>query len=130
MNDQGRNSVKLIARRRTTAGESTHLSSRDRLALAFRIAGALAGFTILALAFATSSWDNGWILGLFAVVVIGGAVSYHLLTSVVRCPSCRSKVFNFGIGPEEAKRKTFSCRRCGATSWLAEGFYWQRDING
>jgi len=109
---------------------STHLSARDRVALAFRIAGAVTGLAIVVLAFATSSWNRGWVVVLFTVVAVGGAVSYHLLTSVVRCPSCRRRVFNFRIGQPEAKRKTFSCRRCGATAWLAEGFYWQHDING
>ena len=113
-----------------TASESTHLLRRDRLALTFRIAGALAGLATIALAFATSSWNSPWVLTLIVIVVIGGAVSYHLLTSVVRCPSCRSRVFNFRIGQAEAKRKSFSCRRCGATAWLAEGFYWQSEING
>lgn len=85
---------------------------------------------MVVLAFATSSWNSGWFLGLFAVVVIGGGVSYHLLTSVVRCPSCRNAVFNVRIWAVGAKRKAFSCRHCGATAWLAEGFYWQEDING
>ena len=112
------------------SAESAHLSNRDRLALAFRVVGAVSGLALIVVAFATSSWNSTWVLVLIAVVVIGGAVSYHLLTSMVRCPSCRSGVFNFRIGSAEAQRKTFSCRRCGATAWLAEGFYWQRDING
>ncbi len=112
------------------AGESMHLSRRDKFALAFRIAGAVAGFAIVAVAFATSSWNSGWVLILFPLVVIGGGVSYYLLTSVVRCPACQNRIMNFRIGLIEAKRKEFSCRRCGATAWLSEGFYWQDDING
>ncbi len=100
------------------------------MALAFRIVGAIAGLAIIACAFATSSWHSRWVLVLVGVVVIGGAVSYHLLTSIVRCPSCRNGVFNFRIGQIDEKQKIFSCRRCSATAWLAEGFYWQRDING
>ncbi len=107
-----------------------HLLRRDRVALAFRIVGALAGLAIILFAFVTSSWNSGWVLVLIAVVVIGGAVSYHLLTSMVRCPKCRNGMFNFRIGQVDAKQKIFSCRRCGATAWLAEGFYWQREING
>lgn len=107
-----------------------HLSKRDRIALAFRIVGALAGLAIILFAFATSSWNSGPILVLIAVVIIGGAVSYHLLTSMVRCPTCRNGMFNVRIGQVEAKRKIFSCRHCGAKAWLAEGFYWQREING
>ncbi len=109
---------------------STHLSSRDRWALAFRIAGAVAGFSIIAVAFATSSWNTSWVLLLFAIVVIGGAVAYYILTSIVRCPACGDGMTNLRIGPVDAKRREFSCRRCGATAWLSEGFYWQRDING
>jgi len=37
---------------------------------------------------------------------------------------------SFRIVPVEEKRRKFSCRRCGATAWLSEGFYWQTDING
>ncbi len=113
-----------------SSGTHTHLSKRDRVALAFRIAGAVVGLGIIVFAFATSSWNRAWVLVLIAVVVIGGAVSYHLLTSMVRCPSCKNGVFNFRIGQIEEKRKMFLCRRCGATAWLAEGFYWQREING
>lgn len=112
------------------SGVSTHLSERDRVALAFRIVGAIVGLAAIVLAFATSSWNNVWMLILLAVVVVGGALIYHLLTSMVRCPSCRSRVSNFRIGTVEAKQKNFLCRRCGAEAWLAEGFYWQRDING
>lgn len=112
------------------SGAPTHLSKRDRVALAFRIVGALAGLAIILFAFATSSWNSAWVLVLIAVVVIGGAVSYHLLTSMVQCPTCRNSMFNFRIGQVEAKQKIFSCRSCGATAWLAEGFYWQREING
>lgn len=110
--------------------EPTHLSSRDRFALAFRIAGSVTGLTTAALAFATSSWNSGWVVALFAFVTIGGGVSYHLLTSVIRCPSCRNGVFNFRIAADDAKRKTFTCRHCGATAWLSEGFYWQGDFSG
>ena len=95
-----------------------------------RIVGAVTGLAIFAFAFATSRWDSTWVLALIAVVVIGGGVAYHLLTSMVRCPSCGNGVFNFRIGQVGEKKKTFSCRQCGATAWLAEGFYWQRDING
>jgi hypothetical protein len=111
-------------------GGSTHLSRRDKFALAFRIAGAVAGFAIIAVAFATSSWNSLWVLILFPLVVIGGGVSYYLLTSIVRCPACQNRMMNFRIGPIEAKRREFSCRSCGATAWLSEGFYWQDDING
>jgi hypothetical protein len=112
------------------SGEATHLTKRDRLALGFRILGAVSGFAIIGVAFATSSWSNGWVLGLLAVIIIGGALSYHLLTSIVGCPSCSNWVFNFRIGSEDEKRKSFSCRHCGVTAWLAEGFYWQQDISG
>lgn len=107
-----------------------HLSRRDKQALAFRIAGAVAGFGLIAFAFAKSSWDKPWILMLFAVVVVGGAVSYHLMTSIVSCPSCGESIVNIRIGQVEDKRKVFTCRRCGTTAWLTEEFYWQEEING
>jgi DNA-directed RNA polymerase subunit RPC12/RpoP len=112
------------------AEEATHLSTQDRLALALRITSAVIGFSVIAGAAATSSWNNRWVLALLAIIVLGGAVVYYLLTSVVRCPSCRHRVLNLGIGPVDAKRKLFSCRRCGAKAWLREGFYWQGEING
>jgi hypothetical protein len=109
---------------------ATHLVFRDRVALVFRIVGAVAGFAIMTTAFATSSWSSAWVIALFTAVVVGGAVSYHLLTSIVRCPGCSNGVVNLRIGPIEERRKQFSCRRCGTMAWLAEGFYWQHDING
>lgn len=110
--------------------EPTHLRFRDRLALAYRIVGALAGFAIIVAAFATSGWNSGWVIAAVIAVVVGGAVSYHLLTSIVRCPGCGGRIVNLRIGSDDAKRKHFSCRRCGAAAWLIEGFYWQSDSNG
>jgi len=98
--------------------------------MAFRIAGALAGAAIAVLAFATSSWSSAWVVGTFVVVVVGGAAVYHLLTSVVRCPACSQGVVNLRIGSVDEKRKHFHCRNCGATAWLAEGFFWQGDFSG
>ena len=112
------------------AEEPVHLLKRDRWALAFRIVGTLAGFAVIGLAFATSSWNDRWILVFFACVTAGGAGVYHLLTSIVPCPKCGENLFNFGIGPAGSRRKLFQCRRCGAKAWLAEGFYWQSDFSG
>lgn len=111
-------------------GTPAHLSKRDRVALAFRIVGAVIGLTAIAWSFATSSWNDARVLLFLAVVVIGGGAAYHLLTSMVRCPSCGNGMTNFRIGEVDAKRKDFTCRRCGAKAWLAEGFYWQREIDG
>jgi hypothetical protein len=108
----------------------THLSTRDRAAFALRIAGAVTGFAVIAAAAATSSWDDRRVLLLLAFIIVGGAMAYHLLTSIVRCPACRRRVYNFGIGPVDAKRKLFPCGDCGTTAWISEGFYWQRDFNG
>ena len=112
------------------AKAAVHLFRRDRCALAFRIVGTLAGFAVIGFAFATSSWNDRWVLVLFACVAGGGAGAYHLLTSIVPCPTCGEQMFNFGIGPAGSKRKHFQCRRCGARAWLAEGFYWQSDFSG
>jgi len=106
------------------------LAKRDHVAIAFRVVGAGAGLAAIAVAFATSSWNNVRMLVFLAVVIIGGAVIYHLLTSMARCPSCANWLFNFRIGKVEARQKNFSCRRCGAQAWLAEGFFWQADIDG
>lgn len=65
-----------------------------------------------------------------ALIVGGGAVTYHLVTLILRCPSCRGRMVNLGFEPVDAKRKPFSCRRCGAKAWLAGGSYWQREIGG
>lgn len=111
------------------AKEATHLVDRDRLALAFRIVGAIVGFVVLVVVFATASSSSA-IVWLFALVTVGGALSYHLLTSVVRCPACANRIFNLRIASEDAQRKLFLCGRCGATAWLREGFYWQREISG
>jgi hypothetical protein len=37
---------------------------------------------------------------------------------------------NFGITADDTKRKLFVCRRCGASAYLTEGFFWQRDFSG
>lgn len=112
------------------ADHAIHLRQRDRRALEYRVAGAVAGLVLIIAGFATSSWDNGWMLALFGLVTVGGALSYHLLTSVVRCPTCSSRVINFRIAADDANRKRFSCGRCGTSAYLTEGFYWQREFGG
>ena len=116
--------------RAVTTPTLLHLKARDRFAFAFRVAGPLAGLLIVAAAVAMSSWGNRWVIGLFALVTVGGAIAYHVLTSAVRCPACAGRVFNWRISSEHATRKLFSCRRCGTLAWLAEGFYWQGEISG
>ncbi|MEX2125398.1 MAG: hypothetical protein WD795_16005 [Woeseia sp.] len=106
------------------------MKTRDRFTLIFRVAGAISGLLIIVAAFATSSWGNGWVVAVFVLITVGGAISYHVLTSVVRCPACAGRVFNWRISSERAKSKLFSCRKCGTLAWLAEGFYWQREISG
>ncbi len=107
---------------------TTHLTRRDRVALVFRVVGAILGFILVIWAFATSRWSSRWVVGAFVFITVGGAIAYHLLTSIVRCPSCAGMVSNFRIVSADDKRKSFSCRRCGTHSWLAEGFYWLDDI--
>jgi DNA-directed RNA polymerase subunit RPC12/RpoP len=63
----------------------------------------------------------------FGIVMVGGPLSYHLLTSIVSCPTCTSRVINLGISADDANRKVFSCSKCGTSAYLTEGFYWQRD---
>lgn len=112
------------------SGEPTHLHGRDRIAFRFRVAGALGGLAFVAWAFATSGWTSAWVVTLFGVVTIGGAAAYHVLTSVVRCPACSSRLSNWRISSADADRKQFACDSCGARAWLREGFYWQRDWSG
>lgn len=108
--------------------EPMHLTNRDRVAVAFRILGALSGGALVLFAFATSNWNSPWMIAMFVLIVVGGALAYHLLTSLVRCPSCSHAVANFRIGQVGETRKEFVCRHCGATAWLKEGFYWQSDF--
>ena len=117
-------------RREVTPIEPIHLKERDRFAFAYRVAGAVAGLTLVAAVFATSSWDNGWVIALFGLITAGGAVSYHLLTSLAACPKCGVGMSNFQISSAYAKRKLFICSNCGTKAYLTEGFYWQRDIAG
>ena len=102
-----------------------HLTTRDRFTFVFRVVGAISGLLITGAMFATSSWGNAWVIALFVLVTVGGAIAYHVLTSVVRCPACDSRMFNWRIPSEDATRKLFSCDKCGTRAWLAEGFYWQ-----
>jgi hypothetical protein len=111
------------------AKEPTHLVHRDRLALAFRIVGTAVGFVALVMAFTATSLTSVAI-GFLVLTICGGAVSYHLLTSMVRCPACANRVSNLGIASADAQRKIFLCPHCGTTAWLREGFYWQREVSG
>lgn len=110
--------------------EPKHLKGRDRLAFRFRVAGALGGLAFIAWAFATSNWGSTWVIAICGVVTIGGAVSYHVLTSFVRCPTCASLLVNLRISSAEANEKRFLCDKCGTSAYLQEGFYWQRDWAG
>lgn len=110
--------------------EAIHLKNRHRFAIAYRVAGTAVGLALVVLAVATSSWANGWIIALFGFVTVGGALTYHLLTSMTLCPKCRADMTNFRISFEETKRKLFHCARCGVSAYLTEGFYWQRDVAG
>lgn len=102
-----------------------HLTTRDRFTFVFRVIGAIGGLLIYATTFATSSWGNPWVIALIVLVTVGGAIAYYLLTSVARCPACAGRIYNWRISSEDAKRKLFSCDKCGTHAWLAEGFYWQ-----
>jgi hypothetical protein len=110
--------------------EAVHLRSRDRLAFRFRVVGGIVGLGVVAAVFATSSWEHPWVVAAYALVTVGGAAAYHLLTSLVRCPTCAGSVANWRIASDDATRKRFSCGRCGTVAWLAEGFYWQREMSG
>lgn len=103
---------------------------RDRLAFAYRLRGASFGLAFVVWALASSSRKRGWIIALLLAVVVGGAVVYHLLTSIAQCPSCNSRIVDLGIGRAEARRKLFRCDRCGTTAYLTEGFVWQREFSG
>lgn len=107
-----------------------HLERRDRHAFWFRVAGVAIGAAVIFAAFATSSWDNPWVVVGFILVTVGGAVAYYLLTSIVRCPSCSARLANFRIASDDERQKTFACGRCGSAAYLREGFYWQSDVSG
>jgi hypothetical protein len=111
------------------ASAPIRLERRDRFALAYRVAATILGFGLLAWAAATSSWGS-WTIALFVLVVVGGAVSYHVLTSVTRCPSCQARMINLAIASPETRRKLFHCSRCGTIAYLTEGFFWQSDFSG
>ena len=109
---------------------AVRLTDRDRVAFAFRLVGAGSGLILIAWTLMSTAWPRAWAIAVLFGVVVGGAVAYHVLTSVVRCPTCRSRVVNFRIGPVAATRKLFRCAKCGGTAYLTEGFYWQRDWSG
>ena len=113
-----------------TSAVAVRLKHRDRLAFVFRLIGAIVGLALVAWAFATSAWAQGWTVALTLLLVVGGAFADHLLTSIARCPNCRSRVVNLSIGPADAPRKLFPCTNCGGMAYLTEGFYWQRDVSG
>jgi hypothetical protein len=106
------------------SSEPIRLKQRDRIAFAYRVAGTILGFALLAWSTATSSWGR-WTIALFVLVIVGGAISYHVLTSVTRCPSCNARMINLAITSPETRRKVFHCSHCRAIAYLTEGFFWQ-----
>ena len=107
-----------------------HLTRRDRFALAFRLVGVIVSLALVIAIAATWGWSSAATLVLVALVIGAGALLYHLLTSIVRCPACAGRIYNLRIASDHAKRKLFHCMRCGAVAWLREGFYWQSDVSG
>jgi hypothetical protein len=105
------------------------LKQRDHVALAYRVVGALLGFALLSWATATSSWGT-WTIALFVLVTVGGAISYHILTAVTRCPGCNTRMINLAITSPETRRKLFRCSHCRTSAFLTEGFFWQSDFSG
>lgn len=112
------------------ANEPIHLQQRDRIAVVYRICGALAGLVLMAVAFAMEGWDTPGLIPLFVLVTGGGAISYHVLTSVVACPRCGARMVNFRVPSPDSTRKLFVCRHCAASAYLKEGYYWQSDFSG
>ena len=107
-----------------------HLAKRDRHAFWFRVVGTVLGAGVIVAGFVNSSWNNPWVIAAFVLVTGGGAVAYHLLTSIVRCPSCSTRLTNFSIASDDEGQKSFSCGPCGTAAYLREGFYWQSDFAG
>jgi predicted Zn finger-like uncharacterized protein len=105
------------------------LERRDRFAVVYRVCVTILGAALLAWSILTSV-GTGWTIAIFMVVVVGGAIAYHVLTSVTSCPSCDTRMINLAITNSETrpKQKTFRCSRCGTTSYLTEGFFWQADF--
>jgi len=110
--------------------EAIHLKARDRIAFWFRVAGAIGGLAFIAWAFASSSWGSTWVIAMIGLIIVGGAVKYHLLTSIVRCPTCASRVVNLRISSPDVSKKLFLCGKCGSSAYLTEGLYWQREWSG
>jgi len=49
-----------------------HLERRDRHAFRFRVGGVTIGAAVIVAAFATSSWDNRWVVGRVLAKVFSG----------------------------------------------------------
>jgi len=113
-----------------TSSSAVRMKDRDRVAFLYRVAGTIAGLALAAWTFAASAWNSPWSIGLMLLLLVGGAMSYHVMTSVARCPSCRARMVNFSIGRADALTKPFRCPGCGASAYLTEGFFWQRDFSG
>ena len=109
--------------------EPIRLEHQDRLAFAYRIAGAISGLSLVFWSLASSSWERPAVLVLLLLVIVGGALLYHLLTSIARCPRCRALTTNFAIGRKDP-RKLFHCAQCESVVYLTEGFFWQSDSSG
>ncbi len=113
----------------TESSGPIRLERRDRLAFRYRVGSVILGLPFLAWSVISSSL-GAWTIALFVLFTVGGAISYHLLTSVVRCPSCRARTVNLAIQGSESRRKMFRCTRCGTVAYLTEGFFWQSETSG
>jgi hypothetical protein len=57
-------------------------------------------------------------------VTVGGAVLYHVLTSVRHCVHCGASITAFAIRKPGPLGKRFSCASCGQHTDSREGFVW------
>jgi hypothetical protein len=105
------------------------LTRSDRLALAYRLGCTILGAALVAGSYAWYSWENPTI-ALFVGVTVGGAIAYHVLTSVARCPRCNARMINLAVTSPETRRKLFRCSHCGTVAYLTAGFFWQDDVSG
>ena len=58
------------------------------------------------------------------VATVGGALLYHLLTSVRQCVHCGARVGAFAIRRPGPLGKRFTCVSCGLHTESREGFVW------
>src|SRR5688500_16076381 len=96
----------------------------DRIAAIQRIAGVLLLLPCIFWLVLSGRWASSLHWFVIGGATVGGAVLYHVLTSVRHCVHSGASVVSFAIRRPGPLGKRFSCTTCGQHTDSREGFVW------